>query len=175
MRDYTNALPIGFITKTRGVKGELVIELNDVNLFNNIKESLFVEIDGLMVPFFIESKKNLQTNKISVKLQHIDNQTKAIEFIDYNVFIPQQDIDTSENDISPSLLIGFNVTDKNYGDIGIIEDFIDNKNNPLIAINHNNNEILLPFNQDFILSIDTENKILNIESPEGLINLYINE
>jgi len=50
-------LEIGSIIKTHGIHGELILEAKNPDLFENIKESVLLEIDGLLVPFFIAQTK----------------------------------------------------------------------------------------------------------------------
>ena len=51
-----NCQKIGTIIKAHGVKGELIVQF-DVEIFETLREteSIFIEIDGYLVPFFLKA------------------------------------------------------------------------------------------------------------------------
>ncbi len=170
-----DALQIGFIVKTRGVNGELVLEAKESSVLENIKESVHLEIDGLLVPFFISQIHNISSTRVRVTLDWIDSENKAVKLVSCPVFIPTDTIQKQHNTdtFSPMLLEGFKVIDQTHGDIGIVSQYIDQANNPLLIILKDRSEILIPFQPDLIQEIDTKNKTLYIDTPEGLIDLYL--
>lgn len=171
-----NALEIGIIVKTRGINGEVILETKDSAIQENIKESLLIEIDGLLVPFFINHIHNVSSNRVRVILDWVDNENKANKLVNCAVFLETKNIATQNKEaLSPSLLEGFNVIDSEKGSIGEVSQFVDQENNPLLIIKHNRNEILLPFQDQLIKQIDHDTKTIFIEAPEGLIDLYLEE
>ncbi len=170
-----DALQIGFIVKTRGVNGELVLEAKESSVLENIKESVHLEIDGLLVPFFITQIKNTSSTRVRITFDWIDSETKALKLVSCPVFIPTNSIKKqSDSDIfSPVLLESFKVIDKTHGEIGFVSQYIEQANNPLLIILKGRTEIIVPFQPDLIQEIDTENKTLYIDTPEGLIDLYL--
>jgi len=71
-------------------------------------------------------------------------------------------------------IIGFNVNDKNHGNIGVVESVLEFPGQNIIQIRDSNkNEILVPMRNEFILKIDRENKCLEVNTPEGLIDVYL--
>lgn len=168
-----DTLFIGILVKTRGVNGELILEVEDSFVFENIKEAVFVDIDGLPVPFFVKQITPLSENRASILFYRMNNEKSIKELVNCKVFMPIKHLKNKGKEISPSLLIGFNVIDKNYGDIGKIQQFINQENNPLLLIKKDNNEILIPFHQSFISEMNLENRMIFVNTPEGLIDLYM--
>lgn len=170
-----DALAIGIIVKTRGINGELILETKDSTIQENIKESLLVEIDGLLVPFFIKQINSISATRTRIILDWVDNERKASKLVNCTVYLEAKQISNPEkpNEISPSLLEGFKVIDSKKGDIGTVLEFIEQENNPLLIIKHQRNEILIPFQDQLITEIDQSNKTIFIETPEGLIDLYL--
>lgn len=168
-----DTLFIGILVKTRGINGELILEIGDSFVFENIKEAVFVEIDGLLVPFFVQQITPLSENRATVLFCGISNEKSTKELLNCKVFLPTKYLKSNSEELSPSLLIGFDVIDENYGDIGKIEQFINQANNPLLLIKNGNNEILIPFHQSLIREINLENRTVFVDTPEGLIDLYI--
>ena len=70
-------------------------------------------------------------------------------------------------------VIGFKVTDKLFGDVGILKGVNDSTPQALFEIERDGKEILVPVNDDFIDKLDKPNKILHLDVPEGLIEMYL--
>jgi len=169
---------IGSFTKTHGVHGQLALNLSEKVSFDLLdkglieKEAVFVEIDGIPVPFFIAKNgiRELNNKTILLSLEDIDNE-KAKKlypcrvFINIFYFLNKEEINLED----PSNWIGFEVFDSNLGLIGVVDAFLDVKENPLLTIIADNKEILLPIMADFILSVDIEKKVLKTELPDGYL------
>src|SRR5690606_28756423 len=86
--DYTESFKIGYITKTRGLKGELQLffEFDD---FDRIEfDLIYIEINRQLVPFFVSSYKLQSNNTGYFFLEDIDHIDKTQELIRKNVFLP---------------------------------------------------------------------------------------
>jgi len=170
-----NCLAIGTIIKTHGIHGELVLEAKISDLFKNIEESVFLEIDGLLVPFFIEEIHPTSKERFRIKFDWIDSEPLAKKISNCPVYIPLKSITNSEIEFEENydILIGFMVIDRKLGKIGTIDYTINSDDNPLMAISYKSREILIPIHPDLIKDVNTEEKTISIESPEGLIDLYL--
>lgn len=172
-----DALQIGIITKTRGISGEVILEVKDSSVLNNIKESVHLEIDGLLVPFFIQSIHNISSTRARIIFDWVDSEEKAKKLCSNQAFIPTNTLkeNDQEEPLAPSLLEGFRVIDHKKGDIGVVSQFIEQENNPLLIILHKRSEIIIPFQDDLIKEIDPTNKSILIDAPDGLIDLYLQQ
>ena len=170
-----DCLAIGTIIKTHGIHGELIIEAKISDLFKNIEESVFLEIDGLLVPFFIEEIHPTSKERFRIKFDWVDSEPHAKKISNCQVYLPLKSISNSEIEFEDNydILTGFMVIDAKYGNIGTIDYTIDSDNNPLMAITYKNTEILIPIHPDLIKDVNTEDKTISIKSPEGLIDLYL--
>ena len=174
MLDKEDYYLIGILTKAHGISGELVLRLNNLQ-YEEISEmeSVFIEFDGILVPFFISSILPRGDLSAVIKFNDINSEDQASEFLNCKVY--NVDIATSEKDnikYTGSSFIGFQVTDIKLGTLGIISEFIDFKNNPIFKIKKSKKEILLPANEEFILNIDEKTKTITVQTPEGLIDIY---
>jgi 16S rRNA processing protein RimM len=169
-----DCLVIGTIIKTHGVKGELIVSTKNPNLLQNIKESVFLEIEGLLVPFFVEKIVPTSNNHFRILFDCVKSEADAKKIIRTTVFVSlksvQSDISYENN---KNILKGFLVSDAKYGNVGVVTDIVDSDTNPLIVINNNGKEILIPIHHDLIKDVDLNNKHLYIDAPEGLIDLYM--
>jgi len=174
MLDKEDYYLVGILTKAHGISGELVLNLNNLQ-FEEISEmeSVFIEFDGILVPFFISSISPRGNLSAVIKFDDINSEDQASEFQNCKVY--SVDIASGEKDnikYTGSSLIGFQVIDIKLGTLGIITEFVDFTSNPLFKIKKSKKEILLPVNEEFILDIDEKNKTISVQTPEGLIDIY---
>ena len=167
---------IGKIVKSIGYKGELVLNL-EVSFNESMldAEILFVELDGLPVPFYISHEGIYQKdeNILVVKFDDIDDEFSVKALLKAKVsikkYIENNNFDTS----NINSLKGFLVKDINYGEIGNFEQIIEIPNNPLIQIFNKTTEILIPFIEDIIQEIDETKREILVSTPEGLVDVYL--
>jgi 16S rRNA processing protein RimM len=173
MIDLSNCFELGTIIKCHGVHGDVVLRLNNLS-FDNIKEMelVFIEIDGLPVPFFISEYAERSKDTLVLNINNIDKEEDAKDIINCRVYVKSSLVELPEKLVSPSNhLIGYTVIDSQLGELGVIEEIFDFDNNVLLRISRAKKEVLIPFHEDLIHEIDAENKILRVKTPEGLIGL----
>ncbi|SHF56158.1 16S rRNA processing protein RimM [Mariniphaga anaerophila] len=162
---------IGFIRKTHGVHGELVFEFES-EFEESVAESerFFLEIDGLLVPFFINEDgfrfKSAKTALVIFKW--VDTEKYARRLVGSPVFLFNNEIIDEENDLALSQFIHFRLTDENGEQIGEITNVDDYAGNIVFTVDANGNEILVPYNEDFLLNFDEQEKTIQLKLPEGL-------
>lgn len=167
----SEVVKIGFFTKPHGVSGELRLEFEG-GVFNPIPSDYIIcDMEGILVPFFIESYRLGGGNTGYVKFERVDNLAYANRFMGVSVYLPNTHVE-EEVEYNPyDDIIGFAISDKTQGDIGVIHDVDETTSNVLFVVKHGNREILIPVHENLILSIDQENEIIYVDLPEGLIDL----
>ena len=164
---------LGKITKPFGYKGQVVFFL-DVDCPDDYSglDSVFVEVKGHLLPYFIKEIK-INGNKAIVTFEDISTE-EAQSLIGSNLFLPL--------DLLPKLtgnrfyfheVIGWRVVDNQKGDIGTIVSVIDYPAQPIFQIMKNEKEILIPIIDQVIKKVDRTEKVMYIEAPNGLIDLYL--
>lgn len=68
---------IGRIGKAHGVKGEVTFQFDDDIFDRTDADSLFIEIDGLLVPFFIEEYRFRSDDVALMVFEGVDTEEKA--------------------------------------------------------------------------------------------------
>ncbi len=90
-----NCVKVGFIQKPHGIHGELVIRFQE-EYYETLEEepTLFLEIDQLLVPFFItpEGLRFKSDESVIAKLNWIDTDKKAKDLCGLSVFVDQEDV-----------------------------------------------------------------------------------
>jgi 16S rRNA processing protein RimM len=155
---------VGRITKTHGYEGNVRIDFDDSYNINQ-KEPLFLMFHQKPVPFFITSFSG--SNPFVVTLYTIDSLEKAQDILGKDVFAALGDTE-EEDDLS---WVGFKLIDTQLGEIGTIQDIIENTAQDIIVTQYKGQECLIPFVEEFIEAVDDENQTLTLNLPEGLLDL----
>ncbi len=168
---------LGKIVKKYSFKGEILAKLDtdEPHLYENI-EAIFVDLRGNLVPFFIESSQLHKSELLRVKFEDVDSEADADALIKSELYLPLELLPQLEDDkFYFHEIIGFTMTDVNFGDVGIITGVNDATSQSLFEVNQNGIEILIPMNDEFITKVDKPNKTITVNTPEGLIDLYLEE
>jgi len=169
------AFYIGYITKTKGLKGEvqLFFEYDNPELLE--LDIVFADINGKMVPFFVSSYK-LHTNGTgNFYFDDIDHIDKAQVLVKKKIYQPLSKMpDRSEEDFHYNDLKGFLVFDETHGELGEITEVNEYPQQFVATVSYKDTEILFPLNEDMILEIDEEEATILVDLPEGLLDIYIN-
>jgi len=168
---------LGFISKVHGYKGELFFIINEgIRIELNEMESLFIEINGQMIPFFIDACRETGNSAWKVKLHDVETEEKARQLVNCSIFLllsmlPKKD----KKKLEPFALNGYKVIDDVKGEIGSVAKVLEMPQQLILEIRFGSKEILIPANEEIIYKIDHKNKIIFLNSPEGLIDIYIGE
>lgn len=164
---------IGQFAKPHGIKGEISLITNS-DVFDDSEYPYIVcEMDGILVPFFIEEYRYKTDTVILLKLENVDDERSAREFVNKEVFYPLDAVDEDDlvGDMTWDSFIGYTVTDEQLGELGPVTAVDETTINVLLQIDHNGEELLLPAAEELILAADHENKRLTVSLPEGLLDL----
>ncbi|MFA5328832.1 MAG: ribosome maturation factor RimM [Prolixibacteraceae bacterium] len=165
---------VGFVQKPHGIHGELVIRFQE-EFYETLEEcpTLFLEIDQLLVPYFIteEGLRFKSGESVIAQLEWIDTDKKAKELCGLSVFVDQDDVIKNEDELGPSALVGFQLFDVDLGLIGEITDVNDYAGNLLLSVEYRGKDALVPLNEELIVRFDDENRELEMQIPLGLFDL----
>lgn len=167
---------LGKIAKKFSYKGEVLIYLDtdEPELYTNM-ESVFVEINKHLVPFFIVSSSLHKGDFLRTRFEDIDSEEDADGILGCEVYLPLSELPELEGDkFYFHEIIGFDAEDQRLGIVGQIVGVNDSSAQPLFEIKKGDIEILVPMIDDFIVKVDRENKKIILNTPEGLIDLYLN-
>lgn len=167
---------LGKIVRTFGSKGEVVIQLetDTPSRYKNL-ESVFININENLVPFFIERIQLKLKNQAVVKFLDIDSPDDTSLILNRSLFLPIELLPKlkGKNTFYFHEVTGYQVIDCIKGDIGIVKSVLELPQQALLEIEFNNKEILIPIADEIIKKVDKKKRIVEIESPEGLIDIYL--
>jgi 16S rRNA processing protein RimM len=164
---------IGKLGKPHGVKGEISFMFDD-DVFDRVDaDYLILDIDGILVPFFIEEYRFRTEETALMKFDDISSQEQARELTGCTVFFPRHLSDSSEENISWTEIIGFKLYDININKvIGTVKSVDDSTMNILFNIETpDGRDILIPASENLVKDLNATKQQIDIDLPEGLLDL----
>ena len=156
-------------------KGEVLIKLDTDEPETYLEmESVFVEYDNNLVPFFIEKSSLQKSNLLRVKFEEVDSEEDAEDLLKCDLYLPLNLLPKlPEDQFYFHEIIGFEVQDENYGTVGLLSGVNDTTPQALFEIEKDGKQILIPMNDQFLQKVDKKTKTIYVKTPEGLIDLYL--
>ncbi|HEX4887566.1 MAG TPA: ribosome maturation factor RimM [Luteibaculaceae bacterium] len=165
---------LGLITKPHGIKGNVVVYLDvDRPEFYYEMESVFVDINNSLVPFFIESTSPKTGKQMVVKFEGISTEQEAKTMVNKELYLPLEVLpQLSETQFYFHEVPGFYVVDQRAGSIGRVTGVLEYPNNNLLQVDFNGKELLLPITDEVIVRVDRQQRTIFTMAPEGLIDVF---
>ena len=153
-------LQIAKILKSNGTDGGLLIGVRDIEVGQiDPQEPVFIEFDGLPVPFFIRDIRQRGTSKAIIHLNDIDSLEDAEEVVGRAIYVEGEWEDEDELDFTGWTLL-------NRGEpVGTVTGMEPIPGNLCLYVG----EAMVPLHEDLILSADADARILDLDIPDGLL------
>ena len=160
---------IGKLGKAHGVKGEISFLFDDDVFDRTDADYLVLDMDGILVPFFIEEYRFKTDDNALMKFEGIDTQERARELTGCEVYFPREMAEDDNEQLSWAAIVGFELIDastrKSAGNIASVDD---TTINILFELEDGK---LIPASEDLITNIDTKKQQIFIHLPEGILEL----
>lgn len=170
----TDCEKIGFFRKTHGVSGGLVLEFETHFEFSvEEAERFFVEIEGLLVPFFIkdEGLRFRTANTAIVDLDFVETEKYAKRLVGKSVYLYHSEIIDEPDQTLESQFLNYLLIDTTLGNIGLITHVDDFAGNIVLTVNYKGEELLIPYNENLQVESDENLKTITLRLPEGLVEI----
>jgi 16S rRNA processing protein RimM len=169
---YKSDILLGRITKVSGYEGAVTVKLERIfsGRIPHI-ESVFLEIEGRPVPFFISDSDYSGADILKLKFDGYDSSDSVIEFVGCRVFLTTPGPAGNKGEEIKSLS-GYTVLTTDNTVVGIINEIIHNPGQWLLSVaSESKKEILIPLHENFIVRIDNRMKIIIMDIPDGLTEI----
>ncbi len=164
--------PIGQITRAHGLKGELSFTTTSSILDEVDVPFIVLEPEGLLVPFYLEHVRMKTDTTGLLKLERIDSEEQAREYVGLTIYLPNMFLDEMEDtEFETEYFVGFEIIENQKGSIGRITAVDDSTANALFVVETESGEVLIPIADEFITEIDHDRKTISMKLPEGLLDL----
>lgn len=164
---------IGTLTRTHGIRGEVAFQFTD-DVWDRVDaDYLFLRLDGLLVPFFLEEWRFRSDSVALLKFEDVDDAVAASRLIGADVCFPKEltPSDVDEEDLTWKHFIGFEVLQEEQK-LGTVSSVLDQTANVLLVIETpEGKELLIPAHENFILKADHRQRLLLVDIPEELLTL----
>ena len=165
---------IGRMGRTHGLKGEINFQFTDDVWDTADCNYIICDVDGILVPFFIEEYRFRSDSAAIMKLEDINTADAAQFLVNSPVYLEKKyQEELGEDEVSLHYFIGFKMVDgDNRQDIGTITDIDDNTDNWLFIVERTDgSEVMIPAHEEFISEIRQEEKTMVMDLPIGLLDL----
>ena len=165
---------IGRMGKAHGLKGEINFQFTD-DVWDRVEsDHIICEVDGILVPFFIEEYRFRSDTTAIMKLEDMTSIEEVQMLVNSPVYLEKQyQEELGEDEVSLHYFIGFKIINGDDDQaIGTIIDIDDNTDNWLFIVEkEDGNEVMIPAHEEFIAEIRQEEKIMVMDLPIGLLDL----
>lgn len=161
---------IGKMGKTHGIGGEITMMVDD-DVFDRVdSDYLILEIEGILVPFFIEEYRFKSNDAALIKFEDIDSQERASQLTGSLVYFPRAAADDAgDGNLSFAQIVGFEIIDEQSGkSLGKIESVDNSTDNILFCLE---GDRLIPVAEEWIKDIDSTSSRITMSLPEGLTEI----
>ena len=158
---------IGQVLKSNGRDGELLVSFTGIAPEEiDLEEPVFIEFDGLPVPFYFESFTLRGNTRALVRLTGVHNLTDADELAGSVLYAEDDLYEDEEEDLT-----GWTVLDADGNKVGTVSAHEDIPGNPCIWVETGHGECLLPLHEELVLDVDETEQAIRMEIPDGLLDL----
>jgi 16S rRNA processing protein RimM len=169
-----NLIPVGKLQKTFGAHGELLLALYDESTTLSQKSPVFVNVEGINVPFYFKSIAE-KGGKFVVVFDDMEQEALAEMLVGKEFFV--EAAERRKHFTSPAKredMLGYTFEDATYGVIGKLARRLDYPGNPVLKlVTEQGKEVLIPDSPDFITTVDKRRRLVRVSLPEGLVELYL--
>lgn len=164
---------IGFIRKTHGVYGGLVLEY-EPEFEESVAETdrFFLEVDGLLVPFFLKPDGlRFKSSKTAIiEFEWVTSEETARSLTGCRVYLFNEEIIDEPHDDEEARFMNFRLIDENNREIGEITAVDDYSGNIVFTVHDGQKEMLVPYHDELLISADDHHRIIKLRLPEGLLD-----
>lgn len=167
-------LLVGEIHGAHGNKGELAIEV-----FSDDRKRFKPGLTLICRSGSTEIERQVESVRFSNKgvilmLSGVESREEAQKQRGTQLFVRREDgLPLSEGEYYTADLIGLNVFDQDYGELGKLSDMFDTGAHYVLVVKEpGENDLLIPFIKQTIVEIDQLNERMQVKLTDGLFEVY---
>ena len=156
---------IGQIVKPHGVGGEMAVTVPASLDWTDDIDCLVCSLDGILVPFFLDSIRAKSSTTILVKFEGYDT-------VESTAYMPLKYLaEADDEEPTWSAFLDWKVVDSKAGPLGFVNAVDDSTPNILFQVRDGEHERIIPANPEWITKVDRKNRTFMYNLPEGLTEL----
>jgi len=165
---------LGKITRRHGLQGNVFLKLDtdQPEMYNKL-ESIFVDINGLLVPFFIAKQSWSKGETLIVSFKN-SSESLVDQVVGKDVYLPLSGLpELTGNKFYYHEVVGFEIREEDGKTCGIIQTINDQTGQHYFVLDLAGKQIVIPIIRDWILELNREDKFLKMSLPEGLMDVFL--
>ena len=180
----SEVFPIGRLTRTHGIHGEMELQFTDDAFDRGEAEYIVLLIDGIYVPFFFDEYRFKSNEAALIKLADIESERDARRLVGLQVFYPHAALPADDEPELRSIqgFVGFTVllpdleqtADEGIAtrELGTVTHVVAHAGSTLFTLTTaDGDEVLIPFHEDFLVDYNLRERYLVLQLPEGILDL----
>ncbi|QIG89618.1 16S rRNA processing protein RimM [Chryseobacterium sp. POL2] len=167
---------LGKITRKHGLAGNVILKLDtdQPELYNKL-ESIFVEINGLLVPFFIEKTSWSKTDALNILFKNV-TEALAEQVLGKDVYLPLSTLPKlSGKQFYYHEIVGFEIREEDGKSCGIIQSVNDQTAQHYFMLKLADRDVVIPIIKDWILEVNRDEKYIQMQLPDGLMDVFLTD
>ena len=165
---------LGKITRKHGLQGNVYLKLDtdQPEMYNKL-ESIFVDINGLLVPFFIAKQSWSKGETLIISFR---NSSEALvnQTLGKDVYLPLTTLpELTGKKFYYHEVVGFEMREEDGKSCGTIESINDQTGQHYFVLALAGKQIVIPIIKDWILELNREEKYIQMSLPEGLMDVFL--
>jgi len=168
---------LGTVVGKYSFKGEVLLKLDtdEPEVYQSL-DSLFLTQNNALIPFFVEKCAMHKPGLLRLRLEDVDNEVDANLIVKSKAYLPLTKLPKlAGNKFYYHEIIGFDVVDKNLGNIGNVVSINEHTAQATIEVSSGKKTALIPIVDEIILKVKRDSKSIYVDTPPGLIDLYTND
>jgi len=165
---------LGKIIRKHGLLGAVILKMDtdSPELYTKM-ESMFIDIDGLLVPFFIDKISPSREDSLILTIKNADEIT-VNKIIGKSVYQPLSSLPKlSGKNFYYHEIIGFEVKDTLGVSYGLIRKVNDQTPQHYFVLALEEKEVIIPIVKEWILEVNRDKEFIEMQLPEGLLDIFI--
>ena len=175
--DKNECYEIGYVIKTHGLHGEVLVQLDvdDSEEYDEM-ESVFIELNNRLIPFFVSSINLQDKGKAIIKFEDVNRIEESQPLKGKTLFLALDCLpELPDGEYYLHDIIGFRIVDKHHGPLGTVTCYHTETGQTLLEMDYLNREVLIPMTDEIVLKPDLVEKILYVNMPNGLLEVYMTD
>lgn len=169
-------IEIGRYNKPHGVAGEISATIDvDINTLRDLS-CLVSDIDGIMVPFFVNSCRPKTQETVLLTIDGIENEKDVSRLVNNAIYALKRDyqresLDADADGYPLDYFIGFELRGIDGQRVGEIIDVDEQTENAIFIVDCDDRELLVPATDELIVEFDLDKNVMVMDLPQGLLDL----
>lgn len=165
--------PVGRVGRARGYQGDVHVHLDRAWLLDELPDVLFIDQDGLPVPFHLTAGTQKAADHWVVHVEAVEDDAAVRALTGQTVRLEADRVaDGIDRTDDLPAWAGFEVRTRSGDRLGRVDRVTDNEGQYLLHVQVGGDEALIPGVPPILHGVDEAAQTLIVDLPDGLLDMY---